>query len=968
MIVASQSSQAAQIKGRIAARIEAGLYPREIEFCVISDPEGGRIGSGGATILAAYELRDRLAGGEAALVINAGGESRRMPAYALEAKLFAPIPLPSSSRIPPVILDYQIGLFLRYPWREGELIVTSGDVTIDFDTDLIPEERGEIYGFAKPESFELGSQHGVYKFDRNRAKVVDFFQKESAEFLSENASLEGSRSCALDIGIVGFSPAGLERLFELAQARLADDATLFELLQEGRVGLDLYVELLMAFLANMPIQRYRDKVRAHSRLDDPSFEIIHSAFRGVDFRAYLTRRTQFLHFGSLPEYPLSCEELASGGALPFYVGEDAEIRPVLSEAAIRFNSIDSACVPQPGARHIYLESCMRTEIGAAAGLNLFIGLVDRRFSSPVAAGICLDERRTSQGRILLVYGLKDTWRPQMDPQKLIYCGLGIDRWVAERGLELEQIFPSSATRRDVFHDLWDARLYVAGADEHFAEGYWIPAKADAQWRDRFTAGPRTSIREVTDAEKLSDREERRAEIRQELLREGIASGHGWLSVSEWDFCQALRDVDTDALRDICEKSDDDLVRIYRRRLLDSLCSERTVADAVVGLHVDYLAGGDAPLRLRRSVKLDQIVWARSPVRLDLAGGWTDTPPFTLREGGEVVNVAVNLNDQPPIQVFCRPADERSIRIHSIDLGVDETILRFDQLEDFSSPSSPFALPKAALCLLGLMADKAGGATLAEELDRIGCGLELSLLSAVPKGSGLGTSSILGATILGALERFFGLKVEQGELFRQVLQLEQMLTTGGGWQDQIGGVTGGVKYISSASGLRPNPIIYQLDPFIFMDPDLSSRFSLYYTGITRLAKNILQEVVNRVNSMEPAYLFTLRYLKHLARRAREAISRRDIHMLGLVLGESWEANKLVHPSTTNEEVEALLNSLAGLYSSMKLLGAGGGGYILFFSDSAETARRLRDRLSSIDHERARVVDMSINPLGLRVTVS
>jgi hypothetical protein len=720
VIVASHRSQAVQIESRIAARIEAGLYPREIGFHVISDPEGGRIGSGGATILAAHEVRDRLKRGEAVLVINAGGESRRMPAYAREAKLFAPIPLPSSSRIPPVILDHQIGLFLRYPWREGELIVTSGDVTIDFDTDLIPEERGEIYGFAKPESYELGSQHGVYKFDRNRAKVVDFFQKETAEFLNVNASLEGSRSCAIDIGIVGFSPSGLERLFALAQARLPVGATLLELLGEGRSGLDLYVELLMAFLANMPIQRYRDKVRPYSHLDAPSLEIIHSAFRGVDFRAYLTRRTQFLHFGSLPEYSLSCEELASAGALPFYVGEDAEIRPVLSEAAIRFNSIESTCVPQPGARHIYLESCVRTEIGSAGGRNLFIGLADRRLSSPVAAGICLDERRTTRGRFLLVYGIDDTWRPQSDPRKVVFCGVGIDRWAAERALELEQIFPSSATHRDVFHDLWDARLYIAGADEHFAEGYWIPAKADAGWRDRFMAGPRTSIRDVTDAEKLSDREERRAEIRQELLREGISSGYGWMSVSEWDFCKAFRGSDADTLRAICEKSDDDLVRIYRRRLLDSLSSKRPVADAVVGLHVDYLAGGDAPLRLRRSVKLDQIVWARSPVRLDLAGGWTDTPPFTLREGGEVVNVAVNLNDQPPIQVFCRPADERSIRIHSIDLGLDETIRRFDQLEDFNNPSSPFALPKAALCLLGLTAERAGGATLAEEIGRASC--------------------------------------------------------------------------------------------------------------------------------------------------------------------------------------------------------------------------------------------------------
>ena len=235
----------------------------------------------------------------------------------------------------------------------------------------------------------------------------------------------------------------------------------------------------------------------------------------------------------------------------------------------------------------------------------------------------------------------------------------------------------------------------------------------------------------------------------------------------------------------------------------------------------------------RSVKQDQIVWARSPVRLDLAGGWTDTPPFTLREGGEVVNVAVDLNGQPPIQVFCRPSQEATIRIHSIDLGVGESIESFAALEDYASPSSPFALPKAALCLVGLTADKHRGSNLSEVLRVAGGGLELSLLSAVPKGSGLGTSSILAATILSALERFFGQKIARHELFRQVLQIEQMLTTGGGWQDQIGGIAGGVKYIISGPGdLKPMPGVFNSTHGYSKPREIAQLFTLYYTGITR----------------------------------------------------------------------------------------------------------------------------------------
>ena len=968
VIVASNKRQAVQIRECIAARLEAGLYPREIAFHVFADPDRGRVGSGGATILAAHEMRDRLLRGEAVLVINAGGESRRMPSYAPEGKLFAPLPLPSSSTIPAVLLDMQLGLFLRYPWNEGEMVVTAGDVAIDFDADLVPEQRGEIYSFAKSDSFELGSRHGVFKFNRNRSKVIDFFQKESVGFLREQASLEGSRSCALDLGIVGFSSKGLERIFTLATAPFPGGRTLLELLREARAGMDLYVELVMAFLSDVPLQRYREKVRSYSNLEPAVLDSIHSAFRDVDFRAFLTKRTRFLHFGSLREYPLSCEELASSGVLPFYAGDDAELRPLVSEAVIQVNSIDSHSIPRLGARHIYMESCCRALVESAGGQNLLLGLTDCSFAAPLPAGVCIDQRRSALGRFFLVYSVEDTWLPQRDIRSLVFCGISLDRWLSDRQIDSEHVYPSSRAHDAPSYDLWDAQIFVAEEDARFAEGYWNLESAGAEWRDRFLAGDRRSIREITAAERLWEREERRAGIREDLLREGISHGHGWLSVSDWDFRKALDGADIGVLQSICNETDDDLLRVYRQRLIDSLFSNRGSEDLTSGLYIDYLSGSVPPNQLKRSVKRDQIVWARSPVRLDLAGGWTDTPPFTLREGGEVVNVAANINDQPPIQVFCRPTNEQTIRIHSIDLGVGETIRLFSELEDYDAPSSPFALPKAAFCLLGFTAEKALGSNLAAELDRVGGGLELSLLSAVPKGSGLGTSSILAATILGALERFFGLKVERDELFRQVLQIEQMLTTGGGWQDQIGGVSGGVKYIASAPGLKPNPVVYQLDPFIFEDPGLSALFTLYYTGITRLAKNILQEVVDRVNTMEPAYLFTMRYLKRLARSARESVSRRDVIGLGRVLNASWQANKLVHPSTTNDEVESLTRSVNGLYAGLKFLGAGGGGYILFLSESEDQARALRGRLSSLEHECARLVDMRINQDGLRVTVS
>ena len=118
------------------------------------------------------------------------------------------------------------------------------------------------------------------------------------------------------------------------------------------------------------------------------------------------------------------------------------------------------------------------------------------------------------------------------------------------------------------------------------------------------------------------------------------------------------------------------------------------------------------------------------------------------------------------------------------------------------------------------------------------------MAAIPKGSGLGTSSIMGAVLMAVIHRVMGRTLSPAELFHAVLRLEQELTTGGGWQDQIGGAVGGLKLVSTVPGLLPAPTIRYV-PADVLDPKLNGgQTLLYYTGITRLAKNILQQVVGR----------------------------------------------------------------------------------------------------------------------------
>ena len=111
--------------------------------------------------------------------------------------------------------------------------------------------------------------------------------------------------------------------------------------------------------------------------------------------------------------------------------------------------------------------------------------------------------------------------------------------------------------------------------------------------------------------------------------------------------------------------------------------------------------------------------------------------------------------------------------------------------DDKNASMQISIPKAALTLAGFLPGFAEERydTLQEQLEDFGCGMEITLLSAIPAGSGLGTSSILAATVLGALSDFCGLGWDKSTICNRTLVLEQLLTTGGGWQDQYLGVCG-----------------------------------------------------------------------------------------------------------------------------------------------------------------------------------
>jgi galactokinase/mevalonate kinase-like predicted kinase len=374
---------------------------------------------------------------------------------------------------------------------------------------------------------------------------------------------------------------------------------------------------------------------------------------------------------------------------------------------------------------------------------------------------------------------------------------------------------------------------------------------------------------------------------------------------------------------------------------------------------------------RMTVFSDQIVWGRSPVRIDIAGGWTDTPPFCLMEGGNVVNLAIELNGQSPIQAYAKPCKEKHVVLHSIDLGASEIVETYDELANYKEVGSPFSIPKAALVLAGFLPGYSSESysSLQEQLEAFGCGIEVTMFSAVPAGSGLGTSSILASTVLGVLNDFCGLQWDKNEISRRTLSLEQLLTTGGGWQDQFGGILHGVKLLQTTRGFDQNPVVRWLPTGIFTQPEYQSCHLLYYTGITRTAKQILAEIVRKMFLNQHEELLMLREMKMLALEMADAIQCQDYERTGRLLRQNWLQNQALDSGTNPAEVRRLTDLVDDLCLGYKLPGAGGGGFLYMMAKDVEAAARIKQIiLANQKNPNARFVRMSLSENGLQVSRS
>jgi len=930
VLTASNRAQARGYREQLSTRRADGRLDRVQNWMVVPDPGDRRVGSGGSTCVVLHELARRLRRmnphargpaelfrGKKILVIHSGGDSRRLPAYAAEGKVFTPLPCDTPDGRPATLFDLVLADLAAIPIPdEGRVVIATGDVLLGIGRHAPDLAAKGMVGVAFPGSAEVGSRHGVYVRGRG-GRVTDFLQKPDRAEAKRRRALDSRGRVLIDTGVLSLDPAAVAAWIGASRGFVKD-------IVAGRShGADLYQDMLPQLVS-----------AEHA---EPRLDALYRRLRTVPFHVSVVPPCDFLHIGSTRE-------------LVNVVTRDARVRrmPARSGPTVFNCAGGRAC----GPRDSIAEAC---RLGSTVQLGHQSVLVGYPGGPPLDLpdgwGMAFLPVGTDSWSCV-AFGVADDAKTPRE-RGGTFGGQRIDAWMDRLGVADEELFPRGADR-----SLWSARLWtVGGITPTLRAAQWMigrPGRAPCGWR----RAKRLSLAELLPKVNLGRLIAHRAAIqREECLHQQVAMIASGVLPPVDAILRAVQ-ADRDAARisrAIRATFQSPVPHFTRARLLRAAAELAREFPRAVGMDRSAAAldeesfaciargvARSVPIPasgVRAAIRPGEWVRVTCPVRIDLAGGWSDTPPICHELGGAVVNAAITLDGRHPVQVTARLIDEPVIRLRSDDLGQSVTITASDEAQGHHDPHDWAALPKAALMLAGISPRRAG-ASLARRLRGFGGGLELTMSVAVPKGSGLGTSSILGAAVLACLDRVCGKRAGIRSLIRRTSVLEQMMSTAGGWQDQAGGITPGIKLLRTRPGPDQVPSLLRITPPARAMRDLQDRGMLYYTGQRRLAKDILQGVVRRYLSGDAGALQIIHELKAAAEEMSRDLRRGDVDAFARGVLRNWELKKAIDPGSTNARIEAILRPLLPRLAGYELAGAGGGGFIFMIARSPRDAAAVR----------------------------
>lgn len=304
-----------------------------------------------------------------------------------------------------------------------------------------------------------------------------------------------------------------------------------------------------------------------------------------------------------------------------------------------------------------------------------------------------------------------------------------------------------------------------------------------------------------------------------------------------------------------------------------------------------------------------IIRSKAPLRLGLAGGGTDVSPYADLHGGSILNATINMFAHTTII----PKNDGKIHLEALDMGYKETL----DSEEYLEPNGKLALLKGVYNRI------------IKDYIHKPISFELYTYVDAPPGSGLGSSSTLVVSIIGAFAEWFNIPLGEYDIAHLAYEIERKdLGLAGGRQDQYAATFGGFNFME-----------FYADEKVIVNPlrikqkyaaELEHNLVLFYMGTSRESAKIIEKQTANISRKNEDAIQATHRLKEQSIKMKEAILMGNIDSIGGVLHYGWESKKMMAAGISNPEIDEIYDiALKNGATGGKISGAGGGGFFFFY---------------------------------------
>lgn len=702
ILTASNEAQATAYRNQIENRLEKGLLSEETTYAVLPDPEGKRVGSGGATFQVMRYIADQEPEREnpfknrRILVIHSGGDSKRVPQYSAIGKLFSPVPRELPDGRSSTLFDEFIVGMSGVPSRIQEgMLVLSGDVLLLFNPLQIDAQFDGAAAISIKEPVATGKNHGVFLND-GHDYVKCFLHKQTEERLREMGAVNKAGNVDLDTGAVLFGSALLQALFRLISTGGKVDEKKFRQFCNEEARISFYGDFLYPLANDSTLEDFY-KEAAEGQLNEALHECrtqIWNAIHHFSMKLLCLSPAEFIHFGTTREL----RSLVTKDVQDYeFLDWKMQVNSAVQKEGFAAHNAYVGSRAKIG-KEAYLENCYilgNSEVGDGTVLS-HVRIMDRKIPEQIVMhGIEL----TGGKKIIRIYGVPDNPKGKY-PGEVSFLGTTLNQFMAQNKVTKEELWKGEETYlwfADLYPvcDDWEDALDMAEIIYKMAHGTATKEEI-SRWRETermslYSSFNAADIEASCDQERfLENRILARCFIRK--LEQGMYYADalkifGKRGISKEIFKLLMEDA---AEADFSLK-----IRIYHA-VSCYMKKTRTIYD---DLHYDALENDcfgtiqeviyeEAEKKLPDSagyrIVKDQVDIAL-PVRVNWGGGWTDTPPHCNEKGGVVLNAAMKLRGIYPVQITVKRLDELHVEFESKDIGVYTTVDSAAEIQDCHNP-------------------------------------------------------------------------------------------------------------------------------------------------------------------------------------------------------------------------------------------------------------------------------------------